>query len=179
MLQLVFATDKYAGFGLGDGFPWDHIPEDLKQFKQNTQDTILVMGAKTFATLPCKLPGRKHVVFADLDRISPCAKNGDDADMFLPADQMEEYFEKWSKSGKTYSVIGGAQILYRAFAYADKVIHTVILPDNKHANTIKKADVHLNEYMFNKLMNRNHSEFKSTKYQYGDLFTFIHNMKQD
>lgn len=175
MLQLVFATDKNAGFGLGDGFPWGHIPEDLKQFKANTQGTVLVMGAKTFSTLPGLLPGREHIVLADLDRPLPVAKNGCTAHKYLPASDIEAYFEKWkANDDQVYSVIGGAQILYRAFAYADKVIHTVICPKGEQ---FKKADVYLNDYMYNKLMNREHSFCTDVKTDTAILYTFTHEME--
>ena len=41
--------------------PWQ-IPGDLKRFKRLTMGTPMVMGRKTFESLPGPLPGRRHIV---------------------------------------------------------------------------------------------------------------------
>jgi dihydrofolate reductase len=41
--------------------PW-HIPADLKRFKALTMGTPMIMGRKTFESLPGLLPGRRHIV---------------------------------------------------------------------------------------------------------------------
>ena len=41
--------------------PW-HIPADLKRFKRLTMGTAMVMGRRTFESLPGLLPGRRHIV---------------------------------------------------------------------------------------------------------------------
>ncbi|WP_225206992.1 dihydrofolate reductase [Novosphingobium huizhouense] len=48
---------------IGDGgrLAW-HIPEDLKRFKALTMGLPMIMGRKTFESLPGLLPGRRHIV---------------------------------------------------------------------------------------------------------------------
>jgi dihydrofolate reductase len=41
--------------------PW-HIPADLKRFKALTMGSAMVMGRRTFDSLPGPLPGRRHIV---------------------------------------------------------------------------------------------------------------------
>ncbi|UQJ95730.1 dihydrofolate reductase [Klebsiella phage CPRSB] len=47
--------DDFA-FGYQQGLPWGHCKEDLQNFKEETADSVLIMGANTFTSLPGKLP---------------------------------------------------------------------------------------------------------------------------
>jgi dihydrofolate reductase len=58
----IVAVDNDWGIGLGGKLPW-HIPGDLAFFKEQTLGHIVVMGRKTFESLPGgALPGRVNVV---------------------------------------------------------------------------------------------------------------------
>src|SRR5918996_6477066 len=50
-----------GGIGRGGKPPWP-IPADLKRFKALTMGSVMVMGRKTFESLPGLLPGRRHIV---------------------------------------------------------------------------------------------------------------------
>lgn len=43
------------------GLPW-HLPEDLRRFKQLTIGHSIIMGQRTWETLPAPLPGRQNIV---------------------------------------------------------------------------------------------------------------------
>ncbi len=58
---LVAAMDQKGGIGYKGKLPW-HIPADLKFFKQLTWQHPILMGRKTFESLPKLLPERYHVV---------------------------------------------------------------------------------------------------------------------
>lgn len=62
-MKAIFACGRQGEFGLLGGIPWIQ-PGDLKQFKEYTMGGTLVMGRNTFESLPCKLPGRRHVVIS-------------------------------------------------------------------------------------------------------------------
>lgn len=127
MIQLVFAHSGTA-FGAKDGMPWPHISQDFKNFKARTKGTVLVMGAKTFASLPCKLPGRQHVVFLNPERSAPCAKNGDQPDVWFNISAAKECLKTMAEDrDNMYSVIGGKEILELALPFADKVFKTCIV----------------------------------------------------
>src|SRR6185503_5700752 len=60
-ITLVVARASNGVIGKDGGLPW-HISADLKRFKALTMGSVLVMGRKTFASLPGPLPGRRHIV---------------------------------------------------------------------------------------------------------------------
>jgi dihydrofolate reductase len=60
-IALVVARADNGVIGNKGALPW-HIPEDLKHFKQRTMGKPMVMGRKTFESLPGLLPGRRHIV---------------------------------------------------------------------------------------------------------------------
>jgi dihydrofolate reductase len=60
-IVLVVARAENGAIGKDGTLPW-HIPADLKHFKQVTLGTPMIMGRKTFESLPGLLPGRRHIV---------------------------------------------------------------------------------------------------------------------
>ena len=60
-ITLVVARAANGTIGRDNTLPW-HIPADLKRFKALTMGTAMVMGRKTFESLPGLLPGRRHIV---------------------------------------------------------------------------------------------------------------------
>lgn len=58
---MIAAVSENGVIGYGNRIPWD-IPEDLKRFKKLTMGHAMIMGRKTFESLPGVLPGRLHVV---------------------------------------------------------------------------------------------------------------------
>lgn len=58
---MVVARAVNGVIGRGGTLPW-HIPADLKRFKVLTMGSAMVMGRKTFDSLPGLLPGRRHIV---------------------------------------------------------------------------------------------------------------------
>ena len=60
-ITLVVARADNGVIGKGGKLPW-HLPADLKHFKAVTMGTAMVMGRRTFDSLPGLLPGRRHIV---------------------------------------------------------------------------------------------------------------------
>ena len=60
-VTLVVARARNGVIGRDGKLPW-HIPADLKRFKALTLGAPMIMGRKTFESLPGLLPGRRHVV---------------------------------------------------------------------------------------------------------------------
>ena len=60
-ITIVVARAINGVIGRDNQMPW-HIPGDLKRFKALTMGSVMVMGRKTFESLPGLLPGRRHVV---------------------------------------------------------------------------------------------------------------------
>ena len=64
---MIYARAANGVIGLKGDLPW-HIPADLKRFKALTMDKPMVMGRKTFQSLPGLLPGRTHIVLSRRER---------------------------------------------------------------------------------------------------------------
>jgi len=60
-ITLVVARADNGVIGRDGGLPW-HLSEDLKHFKRVTMGSAMVMGRRTFESLPGILPGRRHIV---------------------------------------------------------------------------------------------------------------------
>ena len=61
MIRIITAMDAHRIIGKDGALPW-HLPEDLRHFRRQTQGQTVLMGRKTFETLPAPLPGRRLVV---------------------------------------------------------------------------------------------------------------------
>lgn len=62
MISLVYAQSRNGIIGRDGGLPW-HISSDLKRFKELTTGKPVIMGRKTWDSLPRKpLPGRRNIV---------------------------------------------------------------------------------------------------------------------
>ncbi len=61
ILSAIAAMARNRVIGIDNKLPW-HIPEDLKFFREKTKSRVLIMGRKTFESLPGLLPGRFHIV---------------------------------------------------------------------------------------------------------------------
>ena len=58
---LIVARADNGVIGRDGGLPW-RLPADLKRFKTLTMGAAMIMGRKTFDSLPGLLPGRRHIV---------------------------------------------------------------------------------------------------------------------
>lgn len=118
MIQLVVARARNGVIGRNGTLPW-HLPEDLKRFKRLTLGTAMVMGRKTFDSLPGLLPKRRHIV---ITRDRGWQAEGADVAYSLP-----EAFELAQPD--EVSVIGGAEIFGLALPFAERVELTEVLED--------------------------------------------------
>jgi dihydrofolate reductase len=61
MIELIAAVGNNRVLGKENKLPW-HLPNDLKRFKALTVGKAMIMGRKTFDSLPGILPKRPHIV---------------------------------------------------------------------------------------------------------------------
>lgn len=65
MISIIVAVSEDLGIGKDNELLW-HISEDLKRFKKLTTGNTVIMGKKTWESLPKRpLPGRKNIVLTD------------------------------------------------------------------------------------------------------------------
>lgn len=60
-IAIIVAMTPQGLIGIDNKIPW-HLPADLQRFKQITMGHPIIMGRKTFESLPGLLPGRQHFV---------------------------------------------------------------------------------------------------------------------
>jgi dihydrofolate reductase len=118
MIQLVVARARNGVIGRNGTLPW-RLPDDLKRFKRLTLGTAMVMGRKTFDSLPGLLPKRRHIV---ITRDRGWRAEGTEVAHSLP-----EAFALAAPDD--VSVIGGAEIFGLALAFAERVELTEVLAD--------------------------------------------------
>ena len=121
-IALIYARAANGTIGKGGTMPW-HLPEDLAHFKRLTSGCPVIMGRKTWDSLPARfrpLPGRRNIVITRQDNWS---QNGVQRASSLPeALQMCE-------PAATVWVMGGAQIYAQALPLAARVEVTEIAQD--------------------------------------------------
>ncbi|HEU0100164.1 MAG TPA: dihydrofolate reductase [Allosphingosinicella sp.] len=122
-ITIVVARARNGAIGRDGGLPW-RIPADLKHFKAVTMGTAMVMGRRTFDSLPGLLPGRRHIV---LTRDPAWSAEGADA-----AGSVEEALAL--AAGQPVSVIGGAEIIALFLRGADAIELTEV-HDEPEADT--------------------------------------------
>ena len=117
-VTIVVARARNGVIGRGGKLPW-HISADLKRFKALTMGSAMVMGRKTFDSLPGLLPGRRHIVLTrDPEWSAEGAEVARDADEALRL-----------AAGEPVSVIGGADIFALFLPIADRIELTEVLED--------------------------------------------------
>jgi len=60
-IAIIVAMTPNGLIGIDNKIPW-HLPADLQRFKKITMGHPIIMGRKTFESLPGLLPGRQHFV---------------------------------------------------------------------------------------------------------------------
>src|SRR6185503_7297895 len=60
-IELVVARADNGVIGADGALPW-RLPKDMRHFKAVTSGAPMIMGRKTFESLPGILPGRRHIV---------------------------------------------------------------------------------------------------------------------
>jgi dihydrofolate reductase len=118
-LHLIYARAANGVIGANNALPW-HLPEDLAHFKRHTLGCPVLMGRKTWDSLPPKfrpLPGRLNLV---ITRQTDWQAQGAQAAASLP-----EAIAKCGDAPDAW-VIGGAQIYAQALPLAHSVVVTEI-----------------------------------------------------
>ena len=68
-IVLIYARAANGTIGNEGDLPW-RLPADLKRFKALTMGKPMIMGRKTFESLPGLLPGRRHIVLSRRDNFA-------------------------------------------------------------------------------------------------------------
>jgi dihydrofolate reductase len=118
MITIIAAVSENNVIGNENKLPW-YLPEDLENFKRVTLGKKIIMGRKTFESLPKVLPNRHHIVITN---------NYDykiDDDRVTVVNSIKHCLEILDKEEDVF-VIGGEQIYRQFIDLADKLIITKV-----------------------------------------------------
>ena len=113
MKQAVFALGPNGEFGKGQGMPWPHNSEDLRQFKEHTSGMDMIMASKTRKTLPIKGTQTRRFIVIHHDqrtaRLEDLKVSTDKYELHRDYGTLLESLEPWVNV--SYSIIGGTSLL--------------------------------------------------------------------
>lgn len=115
-IVLIYARAANGAIGFEGRLPW-HIPADLKRFKALTMGKPMIMGRKTFESLPGILPGRRHIVLTRRDEW-----DNEGAEYVRSVDEALAAARKGNDTGQI-AVVGGSAIydVFRGMAHRIEV----------------------------------------------------------
>ena len=117
-IELIWAQDQNGGIGKDGKLPW-YISEDLQNFKKITSGSPIVMGRKTWDSLPFKpLPNRRNIVLS--------SNQVDDVETYCSIGDCVKKLN--NDSVDTVFIIGGESI-YKAFYPRASALHLTIVDE--------------------------------------------------
>ena len=129
-IHLIWAQDYNGGIGINGQLPW-HIPEDLINFKKITLDSTILMGRKTWDSLPFKpLPKRRNIVLSK-NKIN-------NVEVYHNVEKCIQNLEK--ELLPTIFIIGGSSIYKLFFNYATNLHITYIDKKSNNIDTFFPID---------------------------------------
>jgi dihydrofolate reductase len=117
VIQLVWAQDRNGAIGRANTIPW-RVPEDMRRFRELTGTSPVIMGRRTWESLPAAfrpLPGRRNIVISRNPAL--------DADGAEVVGSVDEAYELTGArdDATTVSVMGGEQIYRASIGGADEL----------------------------------------------------------
>lgn len=118
-LNAIYARSNNYVIGLNGVIPW-FIPEDLAHFKSLTKGHAVIMGRKTWESLPVKpLPGRLNIIVtSDRNYQAPNATISDSLEGAIEAAKILGFEKAF--------IMGGSSLYAASFEYVDHVYETVV-----------------------------------------------------
>lgn len=147
-IEIIVAVSNNYAIGKDNKLLW-HIPEDLKRFKELTTGHSVLMGRKTWESLPEKyrpLPNRTNIVVSGNDEFSP-----------IGAKVIRNV--EWIPVCKKLFIIGGSQIYNEFIKYAD-VIHLTQVHVDIHDADSFFPEIDLTEWNVSDTIDSYNEEYK-------------------
>jgi len=119
-ISIIVAIASNNAIGKDNDLLW-HITNDLKRFKQITKNHYIVMGKRTYYSLPVRpLPHRTNMIITDI--------KDESIDNCLMAYSIEDAIDKMDNSKENF-IIGGGSIYNQFMPLADKLYITRVHKD--------------------------------------------------
>lgn len=118
MLSIIVAVAENLAIGKDNDLIW-YISNDLKRFKKLTTGHSILMGRKTFESLPNgALPNRKNIVLTRDQKLK--------FENCTMLHSVEEVIAEYENSPEEVFVIGGGSIYHKLLPYAQKIYLTKV-----------------------------------------------------
>ncbi|MBL4933708.1 dihydrofolate reductase [Clostridium paridis] len=122
MLSIIVAVAENNAIGKNNDLLW-RLPSDLRRFKEITSGKTIIMGRKTFESLPKVLPNRHHVILTRDTDFSV-----DDPQVEV-VNSLDAVVEKFHHSEEEAFIIGGGEIYSAFLPYSNKLYLTKVFKD--------------------------------------------------
>ena len=132
-MNMIVAVNQHGIIGRNNKMLW-HIPEDMKYFRRQTMHSIVIMGRKTYDSLPGgPLDSRINIIITT--QPEKYIKKTSQTAIFCTLADCENILQKLKTSmNKPVFVIGGADIYRHFFEKCDKLYVTMV--DNEESNGV-------------------------------------------
>jgi dihydrofolate reductase len=134
-MNMIVAVNKHGIIGKNNNMIW-HIPEDMKHFRRETMHNIVIMGRKTYDSLPNgPLDSRTNIVITS--KPENYKANARSSTIFCDLDECDEILCKLkSNTSKRIFIIGGAQIYTHFFKRCKTIYVTMVQNDERDGVSI-------------------------------------------
>lgn len=157
MITLIAAVNHNMLLGKDNKIPW-HVKDDLEFFKQQTLHKTVLMGRKTFESLPIKLKDRKIFVLTNQRTYTI-----EDKDCTIIYD-VNDVIEHFINSEEELMVAGGGMVYHLMMPYAHKIRLSVI-DDYQHGD-VYFPSINLSDFALVNKIDMN--TFTALEYQRND-----------
>lgn len=112
MVTIIAAAAENNALGKDNDLVW-HLPDDFKRFKELTSGHHIIMGRKTFESLPKTLPNRTHIIITrkqDYKAVGNC----------IVVHSLQTALKAAQNDTQPF-IIGGGEIYKQSMDLADKI----------------------------------------------------------
>ena len=128
MISAIVAVDKNWGIGF-EGQLLERLPPDMKYFKELTTNHTIMMGRKTWNSLPSHpLPNRVNIV------ITHTGHQDSEMTSFTTMENAISRIQNWYDDEELF-IIGGGEIYEQLLPYCDRVYVTLIGKSHDNVDT--------------------------------------------
>ncbi len=129
-LNLIVACDKNGVIGKENHIPWIN-PHDMKYFRDTTMGHTVIMGNKTYNSLPRVLKGRENIVISRRREVYEINSN-------IAIKRVYSLEEALEKATRTPFIIGGEQIYKLAMPLVTTIYMTILNIEVKEGDAFFK-----------------------------------------
>lgn len=162
MIEYVWAEDQKHQIGLDGHLPW-HLPADLKHFKEKTIGHPIIMGKKTFMSLPSLLPERLHIVLTHDQRLKNKYQNNQQVIIVNSIAELNDYIKK--HADEKLCAIGGVSI-FKALMDQVEILEKTEIEATFKADTVMPI---IDYDKFDLIIRTHHDPDSKNKYAYNFL----------